>query len=63
MASHSSPLSSPLTPGTARALVCRFVPKAGGHPRVGAASAHDRIADLTADVTTAEGKGSWSGKI
>ena len=48
MASHSSPLSSPLTPGTARALVCRFVPKAGGHPRVGAASAHDRIADLTA---------------
>lgn len=48
MASPTSPHLSPLTPGTARTLVCRFVPKAGGHPRVGAASAHDRIADLTA---------------
>ena len=39
---------SPLTPGLARPLVCRFVPKTGGIARVGAARSADRIADLTA---------------
>ena len=41
--------SRPTTaPGDARPLVCRFVPKTGGTPRVGAAHPEGTIADLTA---------------
>ena len=48
MPPHPAPHLPTAPPGDSRPLVCRFMTKAGGHPRVGAASAHDRIADLTA---------------
>ena len=45
---HASTTLPTSAPGEARPLVCRFVPAGGGIARVGAASGHDRLADLTA---------------
>ncbi|MEI8317958.1 MAG: fumarylacetoacetate hydrolase family protein [Planctomycetia bacterium] len=43
-----APHGSTVSPGTARALVCRFLPPGGGPPRVGAARGNNRVADLGA---------------